>query len=196
MYVLCGRCIRVYIVSLFAILHVHGGLGTSSVVCAGCSLFDIGSFPRQDAIRTGPPALSGASCAIPSNTSSHQHRTGVPGGEDRPGMNAVDPRTRTKIVLEGGAAQRKSYVPWCFPAFCTEANWGLHRSKDAFTRLARLNIVFLLAVYLAQSSLSENGVLWTVVKVLAVGATGAFAWAQYRRQWRAGNSIEVRLTIL
>ena len=103
--------------------------------------------------------------------------------------------SRPKDPEKGRARkQRRPYEvvrSFAFSRFRAEMNNACCR-RAAFTRLIASNILFLLAAYLGKAALDIDAVLWTVVKILAVGATAGFVWGQYRGQWQAGKAIEVR----
>jgi hypothetical protein len=172
-------------------LQVCFGSGHSNIVCVGCSLFDFGSEPGKTRSERQPAlsAIANATFAL------IQHRAGVAGGDERPGWyecgRSTDPEQGR---LGGQRGPGKVVCRHVFPALRTEVNRVCCR-RASFMRLAVSNIFFLLAAYLGKAVLNDDTVLWAVVEILAVGAAAAFVWSQYRGQWQAGKSIEVRRTV-
>ncbi|KIP05473.1 hypothetical protein PHLGIDRAFT_149421 [Phlebiopsis gigantea 11061_1 CR5-6] len=84
-------------------------------------------------------------------------------------MNVVDPRTRSKVVLEGGVGRT---------------------ARSDLTQTVASNTLFFLALCFGKAALSDAGVLCSVVQITAVGAIGGFALGLSRGQRLTGKSVE------
>ncbi|KAF8449122.1 cation efflux family-domain-containing protein [Boletus edulis BED1] len=89
-------------------------------------------------------------------------------------MSAPDARTRRKISLQ--------------PARVLSVSLGTR----AFPKIALSNILFVLALFAAKESLLsyDVGVVWVVMRVLALGALGVLVWEGFTLEFSKGTQVE------
>ena len=106
-------------------------------------------------------------------------------------MNTVDPRTRSKIILDPSNVASRSEPSSLRPS--DHVVLTIRSCRIPLPELAASNVLFVLALGAAKEYLvfSDNDVSWAVVRVLGCGALAVLVWWSATGQRLARKSIEV-----
>lgn len=102
-------------------------------------------------------------------------------------MNPVDPRTRSKVVLE--ASRAKSYVSLVIPRRLLLTTRRAPRYTP--TDLVWPGVLFMSALALGKSIVDDTNLFAVAAGVSVCGAVGSLVWTVNRGKWSTQRPVEV-----